>query len=80
MPRTRECLFLWEEVRIHLDEVEGLGNFIEFEAVVSDGSDLSREKAHVATMRQAFAIDDSSVIGGSYCDLALAEDSPTMSR
>ncbi len=68
-------LFLWKEVRIHLDEVEGLGNFIEFEAVASEGSDLSRRKAHVATMRQAFAIDDSSVIGGSYCDLALAEDS-----
>lgn len=68
-------LFLWEEVRIHLDEVEGLGNFIEFEAVASGGSDLSREKVHVATMRQAFAIDDSNVIGGSYCDLALAEGS-----
>ena len=66
-------LFLWREVRIHLDEVEGLGSFIEFEAVASDGSDLSQEKAHVATMRQAFAIDDSNVIGGSYCDLVLAE-------
>lgn len=69
----KRCLFLWKEVRIHLDEVEGLGNFIEFEAVASDGSDLSREEAHVAIMRQAFAIDDSCVIGGSYCDLALAE-------
>lgn len=73
-------LFLWKEVRIHLDEVEGLGNFIEFEAVASDGSDLSREEAHVATLRQAFAIDDSSVIGGSYCDLALAKDSAAMAR
>lgn len=74
----RRHLFLWNEVRIHLDEVEGLGDFIEFEAVASKGSDLSREEAHVATMRQAFAIDDSSVIGGSYCDLALAEDSAAM--
>jgi predicted adenylyl cyclase CyaB len=68
-------LFLWEEVRIHLDEVEGLGNFIEFEVVASEGSDLSREKIHIATVRQTFAIDDSNVIGGSYCDLALAEGS-----
>jgi adenylate cyclase class 2 len=75
----KRCLFLWKEVRIHLDEVEGLGNFIEFEAVAGDGSDLSREEAHVATMRQAFAIDDSDVIGGSYCDLAL-RNSAAMSR
>lgn len=72
--REERHLFRWEEVRIHLDDVEGLGNFIEFEAVVPDGSDLSRANAHVATMRQAFAIDGSNVIGGSYCDLALAED------
>lgn len=72
-------LFLWKEIRIHLDEVEGLGNFIEFEAVASDGSDLSREETRVATMRQAFAIDASDVIGGSYCDLALA-NSTAMSR
>jgi predicted adenylyl cyclase CyaB len=70
----KRSLFLWQAVRIHLDQVGGLGNFIEFEAVASDGSDLSREEAHVATMRQAFAIDDANVIGGSYCDLALAED------
>ena len=66
----KRSLFLWNEVRIHLDKVEGLGDFIEFEAMAGDGSDLSREKAHVATMRQAFAIDDSHVIGDSYCDLA----------
>lgn len=71
-------LFLWKEVRIHLDEVEGLGRFIEFEAVASAGSDLSLEEDHVAAMRQAFDIDDSNVIGGSYCDLALA-DSAAMS-
>jgi adenylate cyclase, class 2 len=48
----KRSLFLWNEVRIHLDEVKGLGNFIEFEAVAGYGSDLSREKAHVATMRR----------------------------
>jgi len=76
----KRCLFLWEEVRIHLDKVEGLGNFIEFEAVASDRSDLLREKAHVATMRQAFAIDDSHVIGDSYCDLALCRNIAARTR
>ena len=67
-------LFLWEGVRIHLDKVDGLGDFIEFEAVAPAGSDLSHEEAQVKTLRQAFEIDDADVIGVSYSDLALAGD------
>ncbi len=71
------CLFLWEGVRIHLDQVDGLGNFIEFEAIAPAASDLSHEKAQVRTLRQAFDIADADVIGGSYCDLALAGEVAT---
>lgn len=68
-------LFIWEgSVRIHLDAVEGLGSFIEFEAVAGSGSDLSHEQAQVASLRKAFEIKDGEVIGGSYCDLALSGD------
>ncbi len=65
-------LFLWESnVRIHLDQVEGLGSFIEFEAVAPADSDLSQEESQATQLRTAFEIDDADVIGGSYCDLAL---------
>lgn len=68
-------LFVWEgNVRIHLDAVEGLGSFIEFEAIASAGSDLSREEAQVAKLREAFGITDADLIASSYSDLALAED------
>lgn len=68
-------LFLWEgNVRIHLDAVEGMGDFIEFEAVAPPGSDLSREQAQVATLHNEFGITDADLIGGSYSDLVLAED------
>jgi adenylate cyclase class 2 len=40
--KTRR-LFLWHQVRIHLDTVERLGNFIEIEAVAPPGSDLAEE-------------------------------------
>src|ERR1700733_6305489 len=33
--RKRRHILLWHNVRIHLDEVESLGTFIEFEAVMS---------------------------------------------
>ena len=74
-------LFLWEGVRIHLDRVDGLGDFIEFEAVAPVGSDLSHEEARVKTLRQAFEIDDDDdVIGVSYSDLALAGDGVVMNH
>jgi adenylate cyclase, class 2 len=61
-------LFIWKEVRIHLDRVEGLGHFIEFEAIA--GGDVSSAETRVETLRQAFDIEDGDLIGGSYCDLA----------
>jgi adenylate cyclase, class 2 len=62
-------LFLWEGVRIHLDRVDGLGDFIEFEAVADTGSDLSHEEAQVVSLRRAFAIDAADLVAGSYCDM-----------
>jgi adenylate cyclase class 2 len=62
-------LFLWDGVRIHLDRVDGLGHFIEFEAAAHADSDLSHAEAQVVTLRRAFGIDSADVIGGSYCDL-----------
>jgi adenylate cyclase, class 2 len=65
-------LFVWGDVRIHLDRVQELGDFIELEAVISSpDSDLSAA-GKIATLRRAFEIEDASLIGSSYCDLALA--------
>ena len=65
----KRWLFLWEGVRIHLDQVAGLGDFIEFEAIADATSDLSHEEAQVARLRQAFEIEDANLVGASYCDL-----------
>jgi adenylate cyclase class 2 len=65
----KRWLFLWEGVRIHLDQVAGIGAFIEFEAVADATSDLSHQEAQVARLRQAFEIEDADLVGGSYCDL-----------
>ena len=47
----RRRLFLWEGVRIHLDEVEDLGSFMEFEAVLPDAGDLATAHEKVAHLR-----------------------------
>ena len=66
----RRHLFVWENVRIHLDEVEGLGSFIELEAVADPESDLTQEQQRVQTLRDAFGIAEDDLVALSYSDLA----------
>lgn len=61
-------LFLWRTVRIHLDEVKGLGSFIELEAVAPPESDLTLEYQLVAELRNAFGISDDRLCPYGYAD------------
>ncbi|MGZ5339131.1 MAG: cytidine deaminase [Thermoleophilaceae bacterium] len=67
----RRRLLLWEGVRIHLDEVDGQGSFLELEAVAADGSDLSSEHERVERLRGELAVDDANLVAESYSDLLL---------
>ena len=68
-------LFLWENVRIHLDRVVGLGDFIEFEAVLGDGYDDADGEGKVARLRDAFGIGSVDLVEVSYLDLVLGSRS-----
>jgi homotetrameric cytidine deaminase len=68
----RRRLLLWEGVRIHLDEVEGLGAFVELEGVAAAGSDLAREAALVARLRAELDIADAAIEATGYADLLRA--------
>jgi homotetrameric cytidine deaminase len=70
VPKRRR-LYLWEGVRIHLDEVEGLGSFIEFEAVLPDAGDLETARAKVARLRSELGIEDDALVSVGYADLLL---------
>jgi homotetrameric cytidine deaminase len=65
----RRRLLLWEGVRIHLDEVDGLGSFVELEAVAAEGSDLTREHELVARLRDELEIADDALVATGYADL-----------
>jgi homotetrameric cytidine deaminase len=74
----RRRLLMWETVRIHLDEVRGLGSFLELEAVAEPDSDLTRERAQVARLRELLDIRDDALREGSYADaLGLADAAGT---
>lgn len=68
----RRRLLLWEGVRIHLDEVEGLGSYLELEAVAEVGSDLSGEHDKVERLREELGIEDQHLVATSYSDLLLS--------
>jgi homotetrameric cytidine deaminase len=70
----RRRLLLWEGVRIHLDEVTGLGSFIEFEAVLPDAGSPEEARAKVERLRSELAITDEMLVPVGYLDLQA--DSP----
>jgi len=65
----RRRLFLWEGVRIHLDEVDGLGHFVEFEAVVPDDDDLATARDKLARLRRELGVEDDALASVGYADL-----------
>lgn len=65
----RRHLLLYENVRIHLDEVDGLGAFVELEGVAAADSDLAREHELVARLREELALGEPVAV--SYSDLLL---------
>ena len=60
-------LLLWHGVRIHLDEVRGLG-FIEIEAVADPASDLRTEHRRAGELQNALAITPDRIVAFSYSD------------
>jgi len=69
--RKTRRIWLWENVRIHLDEVAGLGRFVELEAVTEDRGERE-SRARVEQLMAELSIDPGDLVPGSYSDL-LAE-------
>jgi len=62
-------LLRWRNVRIHLDHVEGLGHFVELEAVAASPGGLEVERDRVEELRAALGIADQQLIAHGYADL-----------
>jgi homotetrameric cytidine deaminase len=70
-------LLLWRDVRIHLDQVTGLGAFVELEAVAPEDSDLAAEHEKVALLRDRLSIAAQHVEARGYAGLLLAGGAAT---
>jgi homotetrameric cytidine deaminase len=76
----RRRVLLWEGVRIHLDDVDGLGAFVEIEALADRGSDLGTEHEKVERLRAELGVEDANLIARSYADLVRELDDTGAAR
>lgn len=69
--KKREIYFI-DNVKFHMDEVEGLGKFVEIEAIDENG-DIGREKLLEQCLHylNTFGIKETDLIPNSYSDLLL---------
>jgi predicted adenylyl cyclase CyaB len=66
--RKRRELYIFRDARIHIDDVEGLGTFVEFEVT---GGETPASVATMRELRSSFGIGEESVIKVSYSDMIL---------
>jgi adenylate cyclase, class 2 len=67
--RKRREIWLRENVRFHLDTVEGLSTFLELEAVVDATHDEATCRQQVDEIVAALDLDPATFIRASYADL-----------
>jgi len=67
--RKRREEYRLENLLIHLDEVEGLGRFIEFEALLSPAHNVAACHEAIGMLRQAFEHAMGEPISSGYADL-----------
>lgn len=71
--QKRREIFLWDNVRIHLDNVATLGTFIEFEAVL-DAAHTDRDgHAQLDRLIAELGIPSADLLSGSYGEMIMAQ-------
>ncbi len=66
--RKRRMLFLVGRTRIHLDTVEGLGEFLELEVVLRDGESAAEGVVEAHRIMTALGVQSQQLIQGAYVD------------
>lgn len=57
------------QTRVHCDQVEGLGDFMELEVVLEDNQTTEDGQAIAEDLMVKLGIDSSKLIAGAYMDL-----------
>ncbi len=74
--RKRRTLFLIGRTRVHIDRVEGLGDFLELEVVLEEGEPDADGVREVEELLAALEIPQSALVDRAYVDLLEARGIP----
>lgn len=67
--RKRRTVFLMGQTRVHLDEVEGLGAFVELEVVLRPEQDAGDGRAIAGQLMAQLGLSPDQLIDKAYIDL-----------
>ena len=67
--RKTRYLYMAGQTRIHLDEVEGLGHFMELEVVMREGQSDAEGQAIAEDLMRRLGVREEALIEGAYMDL-----------
>ena len=67
--RKTRYLYLVDQTRIHLDDVENLGQFMELEVVLREGQSDEEGQAIAESLMTSLGVQKSDLLEGAYMDL-----------
>jgi predicted adenylyl cyclase CyaB len=73
--RKTRWLYLAGQTRIHLDRVEGLGDFLELEVVLRDGQSLEEGTAIAQSLMRRLKIRNNQLVDRAYIDFQTSNSS-----
>jgi predicted adenylyl cyclase CyaB len=76
MVRKTRYLYMVGQTRIHLDEVQGLGHFMELEVVMREGQSDAEGQAIAEDLMRRLEVRGEALLQGAYMDLV--EDTQTL--
>ena len=62
-------LYLVGQTRVHLDDVDGLGHFMELEVVMRDGQNDAEGQAIAEDLMASLGVEGSDLLEGAYMDM-----------
>jgi len=72
--RKHRTLFVIGRTRIHLDRVEGLGEWLELEVVLGENEPTSSGVAEAQRLMATLAIEPAQLVEGAYVDLTASSE------
>jgi predicted adenylyl cyclase CyaB len=74
--RKHRTLYMVGRTRVHLDQVEGLGHFLELEVVLADGDTVEAGVQEARRIMAGLGVQSSQLVEGAYLDLLSRRSQP----